>query len=209
MKKSWIVLLLTPIISFAAYPVFESETDDFEGSELVFEAPDSEEQAQEIAEVEELEGELALLLDEEFTKLEPVNEGLAQATPLTEENSEAAAIQSKQAAIGQKRAPVKRNSASKAASVPRQKIKDARSNSNRPRVTHREDVKAHTPSVDKMEADAHTESKHPVQKSSPKSSASPSVELKAANSPHHRVAAPQATAPATQQKPAVAPQKKA
>jgi hypothetical protein len=177
MKKSWMFLLLTPFITLSAtYPIYDEEYDTDYDIELnaqdaeVAAESQSEELNQEIAQ-EELNEADSFAYDNEVQEDEVF---IAPQPRSTEQNtrsysqrrsqdtskSQAAApsIQKKRFTPNTRRSPLKNDrSNSQANTAARSKMKDARQNSNRPRVTHRGQEQQNSHSAQQIEADAQTE----------------------------------------------------
>lgn len=153
MKKSWLYLLLTPMISLSAsYSIYDEEYDlnyDLEEHEEVVSSPTyADEWEQEIAQ------EDSMVFEDEAQE-EEVLAAPQKRSGRTERNSPAAS--KKQPNASSKRSSAKSGRSVQGATSARSKLRDARENSNRPRVTQRGQKSGSYPNAGQIEADAQME----------------------------------------------------
>jgi hypothetical protein len=155
MKKSWMFLLLIPAISFAAaFPIYEEEYGTEEMNE---EAVASEQQSEEdsLAADNDVQEEEVIASPQRRYKKRTGDLSLEQ-RPKTK--AAAPSAQKKPSTSKLKRPLTKKNRSSvQGKTAARTKMKDARQNSDRPRVTHRGQEQKGSQNVEQVEADALTE----------------------------------------------------
>lgn len=168
MKKTWVFILLTPLMSLsAAYPIYDEEYEtSYElelntHEEVIASEPAYDEWNEEVAQEQLNEGEQyayenevqeeeVLALPQKSSK-QSGNLSLRQKRQVSESKVNASApSRSKKAASSIKRGSRNQASAQRNTS-PRTKMKDARENTNRPRVTHRSQQQSN---IEQIEADA-------------------------------------------------------
>ena len=177
MKKTWLYLLLTPLIPLsAAYPIYDEEYDtsyDIElnaQEEAIASESYSDEWNQGVAQDEfnedsfvyddPAQGEEVFSTPQRRSKSQnsgdlSLGQGREQRAPKAK--AAAPSNQKRQAASNSKRSPVKNNRSTIQGNTSRSKMKDARQNSNRPRVTQRGQEQNNPYNAGQIEADAQEE----------------------------------------------------
>lgn len=162
MKKSWMFLLITPVVSLsAAFPIYE-EFETHEGIDHEFtEEIHSEEWDQEVGRENAIQ-EDTLVYDDEIQGEEiyvappqrsrSSHKGNLSASPKREPTPKTVSPQKR----SMKRNSIKSGRSTMKGGSARTRMKDARMNSNRPRVTHR-DQEQNLQNTQQIEADVQTE----------------------------------------------------
>lgn len=150
MKKSWMFLLLTPLMSLsAAYPIYDEEYD------LNYDIEEQDEAVSSSTYADEWQQQQ----DDSIAYEDEAQEEEVLAAPQKRSRSQENSPSAKKK---QSTAPAKRSSAKTGRSVQgntsaRSKLRDARENTNRPRVTHRGKESSNYPNAGQIEADAQME----------------------------------------------------